>query len=155
MIKSIKLANSYPTSVVGFIAKDLSNLYNLGFKLDFSTIILNSLFEELIADNSIKNKISSLMQNLKKESQTYEIKDTCESIRKSILECTFPENLDEYINDAYETLSWGENTSAKDLLKAAEHRVDIIASPDYITAPIIYSGIDKEKIKEKIKEIYA
>ncbi len=155
MIKSIKLANSYPTSVVGFIAKDLSNLYNLGFKLDFSTIILNSLFEELIADNSIKNKISSLMQNLKKESQTYEIKETCESIRKSILECTFPENLDEYINDAYETLSWGENTSAKDLLKAAEHRVDIIASPDYITAPIIYSGIDKEKIKEKIKEIYA
>lgn len=154
MIKSIKLANSYSSKIVGFIAKDLSNLYNLGFKLEFSTIILNSLFEELIADNSIKNKISSLMQNLNKDSLIHEIKDACESIRKSILECTFSENLDEHISDAYETLSWGESSSAKDLLNEAKHRVDIIASPDYITIPIIYSGIDREKIREKIKEIY-
>ena len=40
-------------------------------------------------------------------------------------------------------------------MSESQHRVDIIASPGYITKPIIYFGIDQEKVKEKIKEVYA
>lgn len=155
MIKSIKLANSYTTEQVGYIAKDLSNLYNLNIDVEFSVIILKSFFEKLIEDNTIKNKIQSLLNNIDGNSDKREIEEIFESIAEAIINCEFSEELKEYINDAYETLPWQKTQSAKELLGNPQHKIDIIASPNYITAPLIISNIEKEQIFEKIKQAYA
>ena len=155
MIKSIKLANSYPTTEVGFIAKDLSSVYNFEFNTNFSIVILNSFFEELLKDNTVKNRISSLLQNINENTDIHQIKEISETITTAIEGCDFSEELKENLSDAYETLPWKSNVSAKDLLDSPEHKVNIIGSPDYITAPLIFFGIEKNSLEETIKKVYA
>lgn len=154
MIKSIKLANSCSVEQAGYIAKDLSNLYNLNMDVEFSVLILNSFFEEFIENNTIKNKLQSLLNNLNSNSDLRLIEEVSESIRETIANCEFTDELKEYVNDAYETLPWQKTQSAKDLLNEPRHKVDIIASPNYVTIPIIISNVEKELILEKIKEVY-
>jgi hypothetical protein len=155
MIKSIKLANSYPTSAVGFISKDLSNLNNLKFNTGFSIIILNDFFRNLIEENTINNKIYSLLNSITTETDISRIQEVSETIKHAIMNCQISEVLEDYLNDAYDTLPWEKIKTAKDLLNTPKHKLNIIGSPDYVTAPLIIIGIDKENLKEKIKQAYA
>ncbi len=155
MIKSIKLANSYPTTEVGFIAKDLSSIYNFEFNTNFGIVILNSFYEELLKDNTVKNRIDSLLQNINEKIDTTQVKEISETITNAIKSCDFSEKLKENLNDAYETLPWKSNVRANDLLDNPGHKVNLIGSTNYVTAPVIILGIEKSSIEEKIKEIYA
>jgi len=154
MIKSIKLANSYPAIKVGFIGKNISSLYNTEFNINFSIVILNDFFEEFVKSNSIENKINSLIQTLTKNSTINDIEEISSKIIFAISNSEFSDDLKEQIDDAYETLPWESSSSAGDLLSNPKHKVNIIASPDYVTAPIIFPGVNKESISEQIKEIY-
>jgi hypothetical protein len=153
VIKSIKLANSYSTQEVGFLAKDLSNLYNNHMNVQFCTVILNKLFQNLIEENSIKNKIKGLLININKKNKT-EIKDISETIQKAITNCKFSDEMQETILDGFETLSWDQKLSATELLSKKQHRIDLIASPNYITKPIMIKGIEKNNILEQLKNLY-
>lgn len=153
MIKSIKLANSYSTEEVGFLAKDLSNLYNNHMNVQFCTVILNKLFQTLIEENSIKNKIKGLLININKKTKT-EIKEISENIHKAITNCKFSDEMQESILDGFETLSWDQKFSANELLSKKQHRIDLIASPNYITKPVMIKGIEKDNVLEQLKNLY-
>ncbi len=155
MIKSIKLANSYPTSEVGFVAKDLSGIYNFEFNTNFSIVILNSFFETLLKDNTVKNRIDSLLQNINEKTNANQIKEISETIIDAIQGCDFSEKLKENLDDAYETLPWKSSVSAKDLLNSPEYKINLIGSTNYVTAPLMLLGIEKKFLEEKIKEVYA
>jgi len=154
MIKSIKLANAHSIKEVGLVGKDLSNLYNLKFNTDFGIILTSEFFNELINDNSIVNKLNSLLIESEKANND-EIKDISEKLIFAINNCEFSEKLKEEIMDAYETLSWDTNVSASDLLKEKKYRINLIASVDYITRPLILQNISKNNIEESLKKIFS
>ncbi len=154
MIKSIKLVNSYITDEVGLIAKDLSNLYNQRFNVEFSIVFLSDFLDELISNNAIRTKITSLINSIN-QNDLSSLNDISNSIMSSIMSCEFSDSQKEFINDAYETIPWDKKVNANQLLSSSEHSIDIIASPSYVTRPFIFPNINKENISETIKKLFA
>ncbi len=118
--------NKNSGAVAGGKGANLAEIYNLGVLVPPGFVITAQAYDYFIKKANIKEKIKELLEGIDYEN-TKHLDETTKKIRDSIINSTFPKEMEDEIFEAYESLGASDSDLKKgmahDILKSASENI--------------------------------
>lgn len=128
-VKWFSELNKNSGSVAGGKGANLSEIYNIGINVPQGFVVTAQAYEYLIEKSGTQEKILELVERISYE-DSKGLEEITSEIRKIIEGIKIPHEMEEEIEEAYETLSAAENSDLKD--KSANFILKKSAEPAFV-----------------------